>query len=326
MKFLLILIISLSSAWAHADLILYTDRPTDRMMVATEAFKKQTGINTQIVELGWNDLKAKLASEGSNSPADVIMVKDVVFLNELVKESRLASMDSKIANEKVDPSMRTEFWTAITYRARTLIYDPQADVSQINSYADLADPKYAGTLCLRTSKSAYNEALVAGMINSYGYDSTSEILNGWLNNLVDFSQIYPNDNSIITDVAEKKCRFGMINSYYLGLALLKDPTLQVSLKFLDMKNGGSHTNGIGAGISVTSKDQALAQQFIDFMLGEEMQKYFSEVHQDFPANREVTFPTATKIWSVFELDQNNWSMMTDTVDQARQLFEELDYQ
>ncbi len=325
MKYLILMFISLIYSSAQADLVLYTDRPTATMAVVTEAFQKRTGVKTQIVELPWAELKEKINQEGQNSPADVILVKDLVFLNELVQDSRLQPLTSGVVESKVDPSMRNKFYTAITYRARTLIHSPKVDVSAINSYADLADPKYSGTLCLRTSKSAYNEALVAGLINSYGYDEAYTIVEGWLNNLTDFSMIYPNDNAIIADIAAGKCQLGITNTYYLGLALQKDPKLAVSVKFLNSKESGVHTNGIGAGISVTST-QFESTQFIEFMLTDEIQKFLTETQQDFPANREVAFPGATKTWSTFELDEANWSQLSNTVEQARQLFEELDYQ
>jgi iron(III) transport system substrate-binding protein len=311
---------------AHADLTLYTDRPTARMQVVVDAFEKATGNKTTIVELKWDAMKAQLAQEGSSSPADVIFVKDLVYLNELAKDGRLQKMNSTVVNAKVDTSQRTDYWTAVTYRARTLVYESSLDVSGINTYEDLAKPEYASTLCLRTSTSAYNEALVAGMVNIYGYDKAKNVIDGWLNNRADQALIYKDDNAIIADVAAGKCAFGITNSYYLGLALMKNPSLPVAIKFLGFDaNNGVHTNGTGAGVSATTKQAVLAQQFVEFLLSQEIQTFLSEQHQDFPANKDVGFPTFTKSWTGFKADSTNWSLLSTTVEDARKIFVELDY-
>lgn len=333
MKNLLILLtLSLTSIAQAAELVLYTDRPTATMQVIADGFKAKTGTDVLIFEASWADLKNKLATEGNKSPADVIMVKDLVYLNELVADGRLGQFQSSLAQETVDPSMVSPYWVAITYRVRTLVYNPSLDVSGISTYADLADPQWAGQLCLRTSKAAYNEALFASIIASYGYDETTSILDGWLNNMSDFAMIYPNDNSILDQIAnleklpKAKCQLGIVNTYYLGLKLKDNPSYPVAVKFLDLKEGGSHSNGMGAGISASSDQAELAQQFIEFMLNPDNQKFLSEKQQDFPANRTVSVPSATQVFPQHMLSPIHWSDLTEQVKAARQLFEELDYQ
>ena len=294
MKFLLLLTVLFCFCNASADITLYTDRPTARMQVIADEFFKSTKVKVNILELPWTALSAQLKEEGASSPADVIFVKDSVYLNKLVKEGRFAKMQSSVIRNNVDPSMYTEYYTGITYRARTLIYESSLDVSNINSYADLAKADYAGALCLRTSKSSYNEALAATLINRYGYNETKTMLGGWLNNMVDPALLYKDDTAIINDIASGKCALGIANSYYLGLALVANPALPVSIKFLDQNNGGVHTNGMGAGVSVTSKQAAVAQQFIEFMLSAPIQSFLVEQQLDFPANKNVSAPSAVK--------------------------------
>ncbi len=325
MKLILLVTTLLGVFSANADLNLYTDRPTARMQVVADEYFKATGTKVNILELPWDALNAQLKDEGASSPADVIFVKDSVYLNKLVQDGRLAKMQSSVIRNSVDPSMYTDYYTAITYRVRTLVYESSLDVSAINSYADLAKADYAGTLCLRTSKSAYNQALAATLIERYGYNETKSMIDGWLNNMVDPAILYPNDTAIITDIASGKCALGITNSYYLGLEIQKNPAIPVSIKFLDQNNGGVHTNGTGAGVSITSKQAAEAQKFVEFMLSQGIQKYLTEQHQDFPANKNVAFPSSTKSWSPFKVNSQNWSATTNAADQAIQLFDEIGY-
>lgn len=325
MKFLILLTVLFSFFNASADIALYTDRPTARMQVVADEFFKSTKVKVNILELPWAALSAQLKEEGASSPADVIFVKDSVYLNKLVKEGRFAKMQSSIIRNNVDPSMYTDYYTAITYRARTLIYESSLDVSNINSYADLAKVDYAGTLCLRTAKSSYNEALVATLINRYGYNDTKTILDGWLNNMVDPALLYKDDTSIINDIASGKCALGIANSYYLGLALIANPALPVSIKFLDQNKGGVHTNGMGAGVSASSKQTAVAQQFVEFMLSGGIQKFLTEQQLDFPANKNVSAPSTVKSWGSFKVNSQNWSATTDSAQKAVELFAEIGY-
>ena len=60
-------------------------------------------------------------------------------------------------------------WTGLSLRARTIFYDPnKVSADDLSTYADLADPKWKGKLCLRTSKKVYNQSLVASMIDHLG--------------------------------------------------------------------------------------------------------------------------------------------------------------
>jgi iron(III) transport system substrate-binding protein len=325
MKLLILLTVLFGFFSANADLTLYTDRPTARMQVVADQFFKSTNIKVNILELPWAAMSDLLKQEGASSPADVIFLKDSVYLNQLVKQGGLTKMQSAFVRNNVDASMYTDYYTAITYRARTLVYEASLDVSTINSYADLAKSDYAGSLCLRTSKSQYNQALTATLINRYGYNETKTMLEGWLKNMVDPALFYKDDNAVISDIAAGKCALGITNSYYLGLALLKNPSTPVSIKFLDQNNGGVHTNGMGAGVSVTSKQPAVAQQFVEFMLSEGIQKFLTGEQMDFPANKNVALPSAIKSWGSFKMNSQNWSATTDSAEKAIELFDEIGY-
>ncbi len=313
---------------AQAQLSLYTDRPVETMQVIADAYQKKTGVTVDITSFSYTDLKKTLVNEGAGSPADMVIVKDLVYLTDLTDSQLLQPLNSPFVKQSVDPSMQSQYWTAITFRARTLVYDKAYDVSGINSYADLADPNYRGQLCLRTSVSSYNEILVASMINSYGVDETYDILDGWLNNLADFTKIHTSDTTIIKDIARRDgtCTLGITNSYYLGAQLLENPNLPVGIKYLNLKDGGVSTNGIGGAIAASSKNADLAKDFIEFTLSKEMQEYFSTSNQDFPANTNVSFPQNIQAWEGFVVNPIHWETLSSEISTARDLFDELDYQ
>lgn len=327
MKKILVSTILAFSASAFADLTVYSDRPEDRIQPIADAFTKKTGEAVIIKKMSATEIEKALVDEGQNSPADVAIVKDMIYMDNLVRANMMQPLNSAFAKTNVRPEMLAEHWTAIAFRARTLVYHKSFDVSGINSYKDLADPQYAGLLCLRTSKSTYNQALGAELIASYGEEGALEILGGWLDNQVDVSNIYTSDTTLIKDIAKQDgtCTLGMTYSYYLGALTLKDPNIPVGIKFLNMKDGGSHTNGIAAGITASSKNVDLARQFVEFMLTEGPQKSFSNANQHFPANKNISFPENIKAWSTFKASEKSWSDNAELVETAKEIFEELDY-
>ena len=328
MKLNLFLSILFMFSTANAELNIYSDRPAEKMQVMIDAYTAKTGEKVNFITLKWAEMKPRLIKEGSKTPADLIIVKDLVFLNEATEAGLLQKLNSTFVKENVDASMQSPFWTALTYRARTLVYDKSFDVSEINTYEDLASPKYAGKLCLRTSKSSYNQALAASLINSYGVEKTTEIFDGWLNNLADFTKIHKSDTNIIKDIAlqNKTCTLGITNSYYLGLQLLQNPNIPVGIKFLSLNDGGVSTNGIGIGITASSQKSQEATRFIEIMLSQEVQEYFSTANQDFPANKNMKFPKNIQGWGGFEVSAEKWNSYSDKIKTAKEIFAEVDYQ
>jgi len=92
--------------------------------------------------------------------------------------------------------------------------------NDFSSYEALADPKWAGKLCLRTSKKVYNRSLMASMIDAYGYDEAKAVVLGWVSNLA--TEVFSNDTNALKAVSSGQCGVTIVNTYYLA-RLLDDP-------------------------------------------------------------------------------------------------------
>ena len=60
------------------------------------------------------------------------------------------------------------------------LFKYQFSESDFSTYEDLANSKWKGKLCLRTSKKVYNRSLIASMIDAYGFDKAKEVVAGWV--------------------------------------------------------------------------------------------------------------------------------------------------
>ena len=66
-------------------------------------------------------------------------------------------------------------WFGLTRRARVIVYNTDAvDPSELSTYENLADPKWAGRFCVRSSSNTYNQSLVASKIVELGEEATEE--------------------------------------------------------------------------------------------------------------------------------------------------------
>jgi iron(III) transport system substrate-binding protein len=321
-----LLTVVLISNVAKAELTIYTDRPTARVQPVADEFAQMTGEQVVIVEMSYSDMLNRLRAEGPSSAADVLFVKDLVYLTELSSLGFFQPLVSTFVDQEIAPQMKDpkNLWTAVTIRARTLVYDPsRVQAGDLKGYEDLADAKWAGRLCLRTSKSAYNEALVAGLIEVHGAAKAKSIVEGWVQNLA--VDPLPNDNAVLEAVANGNCDVGLANTYYLGAAIAKNPAFPVRAFFADQSSTGVFGNGTGAGVSAFSTQSALATRFIELLLSEKHQIAMSAANFDYPAKLRLAPTTLVKDWGTPKYNDANWTKVGNHAAHARLLFSDLGY-
>lgn len=307
---------------SQAGLTVLTDRPQARFQKAAELFKAQTGEDIVFVEAAYPKLLEQIES------GDLIMTKDLVLLADLKSKNLLQSFGSVAPSSwnRIQSSMmdKNHHWTALTVRARTLVYNPNVvQPDSIQSYADLAKPEYEGQLCLRTSKSDYNVALTGGLLLTYGAEKSLEILTGWTKNLA--VAPFPNDTAMLEAIANGACDLGIANHYYLAQLLAQKPNLPVKIKFLNQNEGGVLTNGSGIGLVRYSNQQNLAKSFVDILLSDEIQLSISAAHYDYPAVQGLIPTTLIQNWGTFKASPLNWEDVGNQANAAKALMTEVGY-
>jgi len=312
---------------AQADLVVYTDRNPAQFATAVEEFEKLTGEKAVLVMMSnYKAIVDRLQMEKDLTHADMVIIKDLIYFKDLKNKGLLQGFEETSVLKTVPSFMRgmNNEWVALSMRARTFVYNPTfLSRSDLSSYDDLADPKWEGLLCLRTSNSSYNFALVSGFIEHYGLEKTKSILEGWMANLA--QEVFPNDTSIIQAIAEGKCAVGIVNHYYYAGMKDRDPSLPVEIAFANQGQGGVFTNGTAAALLKTADNKALAQKFVEVMLSERNQLAISAAHFDFPAVEGLQPNTLIKEWGAFERNPLSWDVFADHLSEAKSLFEEVGY-
>jgi iron(III) transport system substrate-binding protein len=303
---LAVLALSLSTTTAlAAEVVVYSARNEQLIKPLFDAYTKETGVQVKFVTDKEGPLMARLKAEGQNTPADLFMTVDAGNLWQAAEEGLLQPVASKVLKANVPAHLRDpgNEWFGLSVRARTLIYNPnKVKPDELTSYEDLANPKWKGRLCLRTSKKVYNQSLVAMMINEYGETKTEQMVRGWVANLA--TDPLPDDTKAMEAVAAGLCDVTLVNTYYFGRLMEKKPNLPLAIFWpnqnLKNKNAGVHVNVSGAGVTKYAKHKNEAIQLLEWLSSEKAQNLYADVNLEYPVNPKVKADATVAAWGSFK--------------------------
>ncbi len=291
-----------------AELVVYTSRADNLLKPIVAEYKKRTGNTVKLVTGAAGPLMERMKAEGSNSPADVLITVDGGNLWQATQMGLLRPVNSNVLKANIPAHLRDpgNQWFGLSVRARTIFYNTQkVKPSELSSYADLANPKWKGRLCLRTSGNVYNQSLVGIMIANHGEKKTADMVKGWVSNLA--AAPFANDTALLEAIGAGRCDVGIANTYYYGRLLDKQPNLPIGIFFADQQGSGTHVNVSGAGVAKYSKQPAQAQQFIEWLSGSEAQNLFADLNHEYPANPKVAPDPKVAKWGRFKQNVINVS-------------------
>lgn len=289
-----------------AELVVYSSRNEQLIKPAFDAYTAKTGTTIRFVSDKEGALIERLKAEGDKTPADLLITVDAGNLWQAASEGVLAKIDSPALTANVPAHLRDPDgrWYGLTIRARTIVYNPQTvKPAQLSSYEDLADPKWKGKLCLRTSKKVYNQSLVATMIARLGAEKTEQVVKGWVANLA--TDPFSSDNQAIEAVAAGQCDVTIVNTYYFANLKTKNPALSAELFWANQGSSGVHVNVSGAGVTRHAPHRAEAQRFLEWLSGDEAQTLFANLNFEFPTKAGIAAAALPLSWGPFKQDDVN---------------------
>ena len=159
---------------AQGEVNIYSYREPQLIDPLLKAFTEKTGIKTNVV-FASAGLNERLAAEGANSPADLLLSVDAGRLSEAKDAGLTQAVDSPALAGSVPAQFRdpANHWFGVTMRSR-IVYASKDRVKQDQiTYEELADPKWKGKLCIRSGQHVYNTSLIATMIAHKGEAATA---------------------------------------------------------------------------------------------------------------------------------------------------------
>lgn len=288
------------------EINVYTSRHYDTDLALYADFTEATGIKVNRIEADADALIERIAAEGEFSPADVFVTVDAGRLWRAEEAGILAEVDSPVLNERIPAHLRDpkNRWFALTTRARIIIYNKaKGKPAGLETYEDLAKPEFKGRICMRSSSSVYNIALLASMIAHEGEAKAAAWAKGVVANFARPPQ--GNDMSNIEAVAAGSCDISLVNTYYL--ARFDTPEKRkvlgsIGIIFPNQATTGTHVNMSGAGVVKTAPNRANAVKFLEYLASDSAQKYLANGNNEYPAARGVAPTSAVEALGPFKAD------------------------
>lgn len=252
-------------------------------------FTKQTGIRINRIEASDDALIERLRSEGERSPADVIITVDAGRLWRaeqlgLFQPVKSAVLESRIPASLRDPEGR---WFGFSLRARVIAYaKDRVKPEEIRNYEDLADPRWKGRVCMRSSTNVYNLSLMGAMIEHLGAEKAEAWAKAVRANLA--QEPKGGDTDQLKNVAAGACDVTVSNQYYYArLARSQKPddkrvAERIGIVFPNQKSWGTHVNISGAGVAKNAPHRDAAVRFLEYLASDGAQRYFADGNNEWP--------------------------------------------
>lgn len=294
---------------AAEALNIYSARQEALIKPLLDRFSDETGIEVNLVTGSGDALITRLTSEGRNSPADVLLTTDAGRLYRAREAGVLQPVSSEALESAVPANLRSpdSLWYGLSIRARVLVVAPErVEADALRTYEDLADPRWKGRICVRSSGNIYNQSLVAGMLAQQDRAETEAWLKGFVGNFARPPQ--GGDRDQIKAVAAGQCDVALVNSYYLGAMLQSDnaeerrAAEQVSLLWPNQENRGTHINISGAGVTRASDQPEVARRLIEFLVREDSQRWYAQTNNEYPVREGVAASELLQSWGDFKAD------------------------
>ncbi len=288
---------------AADEVVVYSSRIDELIKPVFDAYTAKTGVKIKFITDKEAPLMQRIKAEGQNGVADLLLTVDAGNLWQAEQMGILQPIKSDIIDANIPPQYRAKShdWTGLSLRARTIVYSTErVKPSELSTYEALADKQWEGRLCLRTAKKVYNQSLTATMIETHGEAKTEEIIKGWVGNLS--TDVFSDDTAVLQAIEAGQCDVGVVNTYYYGRLHKQQPDLPIKLFWPNQGDRGVHINLSGIGLTKHAPHPEAAKKLVEWMTGEEAQKLFADINQEFPANPQVKPSAEVAAWGTFKAD------------------------
>jgi iron(III) transport system substrate-binding protein len=308
---------------------LYSSRhyQTDEALYSN--FTKTTGIKINRIEGGEDPLIERIRNEGARSPADVLITVDAGRLWRaeqmgLFQPVKSATLESRIPANLREPS---GLWYGFSTRARVIAYNKaKVQPGEIRNYEDLADAKWKGRVCMRSSTNIYNLSLLGALIDHMGEAKAEAWAKAVRDNLA--QEPKGGDTDQLKAVAAGQCDVTISNQYYYARLLRSDKPDErqvgekIGIVFPNQGSWGTHVNISGAGVLKNAPNRQAAIRFLEYLASDEAQRYFADGNNEWPVVKSVKVENPVlKMLGEFKQDRLNVAVLGKNQPSSQKLYD-----
>lgn len=276
-----------------AEVNIYSARhyQTDEQLY--NGFTEATGIKINRIEDDSDKLISRIEAEGRNSPADILVTVDAGRLWRAEEKGIFAETSSDTLTKRIPASLRHpdgEYF-GFSKRARLIFFNKAEMKDPPKTYEALADPKYKGEICIRSSSNMYNLSLMASMIEAHGEEKALEWAKGVVANMARAPK--GGDTDQIKAAAAGECGIAVANHYYFVRLMTSDKAADqdvvkaMGVVFPNQDDRGTHVNISGAGVLKHAPNKENAVKFLEYLASDKAQNYFAAGNYEYPVVEAV---------------------------------------
>jgi iron(III) transport system substrate-binding protein len=268
---------------------LYTARHYKTDEALYSGFTKKTGIKINRIEGGEDALFERIKTEGANSPADVFITVDIGRIWRADQAGIFEAVKSPLLEKRIPAAFRdpNNHWFGFSARARIIAYN-KAEVKpgEIKDYEDLANPKWKGKICTRSSAHPYMLSLTSSMVAHLGEEKAAAWVKGVKDNLARDPK--GGDTDQLRAAAAGECAIAVANQYYYVRLMRsskpddKKVAERLAVVFPNQGNRGTHMNISGGGVLKHAPHKEAARLFLEYLASDEAQTYFANGNNEWP--------------------------------------------
>ena len=282
---------------------MYSGRNEELVGPIIERFEEESGIDVEVRYGDTAELASTISEEGANSPTDIFFAQDAGALGAVSDRGLLRELPEDALNQVEerfrDPNGR---WIGTSGRARVVAYNTDAlsEEDLPNSILDFTGPEWRDKIGWAPTNGSF-QAFVTALRLIEGEDTAREWLEGIQANN---PKVYENNVAILEGVGSGEIQVGFVNHYYLFRKLAEEGEDFPARNYY-LKNGdpGALVNVAGIGILNSSDNATEAEDFLNFMLSDEAQRYFADETFEYPLIEGV--PTEAELVPLSEIEAPN---------------------
>jgi iron(III) transport system substrate-binding protein len=319
------------SAQAGEELNLYSSRHYDTDEKLYTDFEVATGIKINRIEGKDNEILERIKAEGANSPADVLISVDAGRIWAAQQDGLFQPIVSETLNARIPANLRDPEgnWFGFSQRARVIFYDKAKVTEPPLTYAALADPRYKGLICTRSSSNVYMLSLLASFIETNGEAAAKTWAQGVKDNLA--REPEGGDTDQLKALASGACPIAISNTYYWGRALRKQDDWAIAAQgnigvvFPDQEARGTHVNISGAGVAAHAPNKDNAIKFLEYLASDQAQTYFASGNDEYPAVAGLKTDSPIQQLGTFKADEVNVAAYGKNQAKAQEIYNAVGY-
>lgn len=307
---------------SEPDLVIYNAQHEELMEEVVPLFEKETGLEVELRNGKDLEMANQIKAEGSKSPADVFLTEnspamtivDNAGLFAPVSEKALAPIPAQFV-----PSSKN--WTGFIARSTVVMYNTDSSSAEKMpaSILDFAKPEWQGRVAFSPTGADF-QAIVSAVLAAEGTERTAAWLEGLARNGVELQ----NNLVVLKAVNSGEVEAGVAYHYYWYRDQKEagDNSNSSALHFFGNQDPGAFLSVSGAGVLRSSKNQADAQRFLEFLTSRVGQQAIADSYAlEYPLNPEVDLGQGVKPFSelqppTLDVASLNGPEVTDLMTQA----------